>query len=130
MKYTLTILGCLFAASLFAQDLILKPLKDPKMHAGCYVENENNQVLLNLSEEDGKGNPLALIRVGEEDQTLIGIKNKKRMEVFEAEGIRIKVNYNFLGDVPDTCLELQEYKIKLRVNDKRYRYKLKGFCGC
>ncbi|MEO1434097.1 MAG: hypothetical protein AAFV80_01080 [Bacteroidota bacterium] len=130
MKYIFLCFCLGLGVSTTAQELALKPLHDPRMHAGCYVEDVNGEVVINLSEEDGKGHPYALIRLGEEDLSLRGLRFKGKKNIFGNDKVKIKVKYVFLRKELETCIELMQFVVKIKAQRKRYQYILDGFCGC
>lgn len=125
MKNILFLIIFLLINNFSAQKPVLYDLKDPKMHAGCYIDGKNNPVA-NLSEDEG-----ALFNFNGKDEIFPSIKGTK--EYPEAFGNKIyKIYIREAKSVKDgeSCIENKVYSIKIIYKKKAYFYSKKGMCGC
>ncbi|WP_294314667.1 hypothetical protein [uncultured Chryseobacterium sp.] len=110
---------------LYAQKPVLHDLKDPRMHAGCYLDGKNNPIG-NLSEEGG-----ALFNLTGKDVLFPAIKaTKEYPEAFGNKAYKIYIKETGATKVEDACIEDKIYSIKIVYKKKAYFYKKKGMCGC
>ena len=113
-----------------AQKPVFHALKDPKHHAGCYIEKGNNKTIANLSESDEEDN-IALFNLTGKDEAFKAIKGTKYYpEAFANKRYRILIHQTFIKKEPNSCLEYYRFKIKVIYRGKNYFYQYKGFCGC
>lgn len=125
MKYIIVLMVFLLSANGMAQKPVLHDLKDPRMHAGCYIDGKNNPVG-NLSEEGG-----ALFNLTGKDMLFPAIKaTKEYPEAFGNKAYKIYIKEIRSTKVEDTCIEDKIYSIKIVYKKKAYFYTKKGMCGC
>ncbi|GAA5099337.1 hypothetical protein GCM10023210_36630 [Chryseobacterium ginsengisoli] len=125
MKHLLFLLIFFFSNSFFAQKPILHDLKDPKMHAGCYIDGKKNAVA-NLSEDEG-----ALFNFTGKDEIFPPIKaTKEYPEAFGNKVYKIYIKETKSIKDKNSCIENKIYEIKIIYKKKAYFYSKKGMCGC
>lgn len=125
MKYLSLLITFFVSCSFLAQKPVLHDLKDPKMQAGCYIDGKKNPVA-NLSEEGG-----ALFNFKGKDETFPSIKGTKEYpEAFGNKTYKIYIKVIKSTKVEDSCIEENQYSIKIIYKKKAYFYTKKGMCGC
>lgn len=125
MKYLFFFIILFLSNSFFAQKPVFHDLKDPKMHAGCYIDGKKNAVA-NLSEDEG-----ALFNFKGKDEIFPGIKGTKEYpEAFGNSIYKIFIKIIKSTKVEDSCIEENQYSIKVIYKKKAYFYTKKGMCGC
>ena len=125
MKYLSFLIIFLLSNNLFAQKPVFHDLKDPKMHAGCYIDGKENPVA-NLSEDGG-----ALFNFNGKDETFPAIKaTKEYPEAFGNKMYKIYIKETKSIKDKDSCIEDKIYSIKIIYKKKDYFYSKKGMCGC
>jgi hypothetical protein len=109
----------------------LQPLVDPRMHAGCYVENTAGAVVANLSEEDAEGQPLGLFHLDGSDTLLPLQSYSDSLQVFGNDRYRIEIRTTFVAHEPNTCLDYYRFTVRIQQAGRRVRQDtFPGFCGC
>lgn len=130
MKKHLWLLCVLASGYAFGQKPVFKPLADPKMHAGCYIES-GKKTIANLSETGPNEEQGALFNINGQDLFFKAGKGDKQFPDFYINGdYKIYVKDKFLKKDPNSCLESHFYAIKLVYKGATYLYRFKGFCGC
>lgn len=125
MKYLSLLIIIFLSSNFFAQKPVLHDLKDPKMHAGCYIDGKKNAVA-NLSEEGG-----ALFNFKGKDEIFPAIKSTKEYpEAFGNKAYKIYIKETKSVKDPESCIENKVYSIKIIYKKKAYFYSKKGMCGC
>lgn len=125
MKYVIVMMVFLLSAKGMAQKPVLYDLKDPRMHAGCYIDGKENPVA-NLSEDGG-----ALFNFTGKDELFPAMKaTKEYPEAFGNKAYKIYIKATGSTKMEDTCIEEKVYSIKIVYKKKAYFYKRKGTCGC
>lgn len=124
-------LWCLLVSGYaFGQKPVFKPLNDPKMHAGCYVESAK-KVIANLSETGPDGEQGALFNINGQDLFFKADKGDKQFPDLYINGdYKIYVKDKFLKKDPNSCLESHSFAIKVVFKGMSYLYRFKGLCGC
>jgi len=125
MKYIVILMVFLLSANGSAQKPVLHDLKNPGMHAGCYIDGKENPVA-NLSEDGG-----ALFNFTGKDELFPAIKEAKEYpEAFGNKIYKIYIRETRSAKVQDSCIEEKVYSIKIVYKKKAYFYTKKGMCGC
>jgi len=125
MKNLLFLIIFLLINNFSAQKPVLYDLKDPKMHAGCYIDGKNNPVA-NLSENEG-----ALFNFKGKDEIFPPIKGTKDYpEAFGNKTYKIYIRETKSIKDGESCIENKVYSIKIIYRKKAYFYSKKGMCGC
>ncbi|MCF2220518.1 hypothetical protein H9Q08_14615 [Chryseobacterium sp. PS-8] len=125
MKNLLFLVIFLLINNFSAQKPVLHDLKDPKMHAGCYIDGKNNPVA-NLSEDEG-----ALFNFNGKDEIFPSIKGTKEYpEAFGNKTYKIYIRETKSIKDRESCIENKVYSIKIIYKKKGYHYSRKGMCGC
>lgn len=125
MKNILFLIIFFLITNFSAQKLVLHDLKDPKMHAGCYIHGKNNPVA-NLSEDEG-----ALFNLNGKDEIFPSIKGTKEYpEAFGNKTYKIYIRETNSVKDGESCIENKVYSIKILYKKKAYLYSKKGMCGC
>lgn len=111
---------------LFGQKPVFHNLKEPNLHAGCYLEGKNGKTIGNLTEEGG-----ALFNFNGKDEIFPAMKGTKEyLEVFGNKMYKIYIKEKKSTKVEGTCIENKIYSIKIIYKKKAYFYTKKGMCGC
>ncbi len=130
MKKYLLIWCLLVSGYVFAQKPVFKPLADPRMHAGCYIESQK-KTIANLSETGPNDEQGALFNINGQDLFFKASKgNAQYPDLYTNGDYKIYVKDKFLKKDPNSCLESHSYAIKLVYKGVTYLYRFKGFCGC
>ncbi|WP_428070584.1 hypothetical protein [Chryseobacterium gambrini] len=125
MKNILFLIIFFLITNFSAQKPVLHDLKDPKMHAGCYIHGKNNPVA-NLSEDEG-----ALFNLNGKDEIFPSIKGTKEYpEAFGNKTYKIYICETKSVKDGESCIENKVYSIKIIYKKKAYLYSKKGMCGC
>ncbi|WP_308004617.1 hypothetical protein [uncultured Chryseobacterium sp.] len=102
MKNILFLIIFFLITNFSAQKLVLHDLKDPKMHAGCYIHGKNNPVA-NLSEDEG-----ALFNLNGKDEIFPSIKGTKEYpEAFGNKTGTDKIFFNLAKNIR-VCIDTFE----------------------
>jgi hypothetical protein len=113
--------------NLFGQKPVFHDLKDPKMHAGCYINGKENAAA-NLTGVDDDG---ALFNFKGKDEVFPSIKGTKEYpEAFGNKTYRIYLKVVKSTKDGESCLENIQYSVKVIYKKKAYFYTKKGICGC
>ena len=95
------------------------------MHAGCFIDGKKIPVA-NLSEDSG-----ALFNFTGKDETYPSISGtKKYPQAFGNKVYKVYIKETKSVKDKNSCIENNEYAIKVIHKKKAYYYKKKGMCGC
>ncbi|GEM_PF-1966127 len=131
MKIVSTLFLLIVSVNIYAQKPKFHRLIDPHLQAGCFIENDMEEVVANLSFYDDQGETVGIFRLGDQDELLPYSQGTKAYpEVFENETYKIFIKSTLTKKDPDSCLEYQRFKVKVIFEGKTYRYRFSGFCGC
>lgn len=92
------------------------------MHAGCYIGNYTE-----LSAE------VVYFNIDGKDEIYSEIKNQKTIPTGYSQGFTNGKYKIFIKEIPgktEGCLTENIFKILIVEKTKKYKYRLKGFCGC